>query len=131
MTAILCPKTSQELRRRTELWAAKLRVRPRAIRIQAMRTKWGSCSKRGTITLASDLADEGVGFQNFVIAHELLHLRIRNHGRLFKAFMTAHVPNWRSMETSERQSDGKSRSFACTLQRHTKRVHDWQELGTG
>jgi len=41
------------------------------IRIQAMRTKWGSCSKRGTITLATDLANEEVGFQNFVIAHEL------------------------------------------------------------
>ena len=26
------------------------------------------------------------------MAHELLHLRVPNHGRLFKALMTAHVP---------------------------------------
>ncbi|HEX3098711.1 MAG TPA: YgjP-like metallopeptidase domain-containing protein [Usitatibacter sp.] len=26
--------------------------------------------------------------------HELLHLRVRNHGRPFKALMSAHVPNW-------------------------------------
>jgi hypothetical protein len=82
------------------------------IRIQAMRTKWGSCSKRGTITLATDLASEEVGFQNAVIAHELLHLRIRNHGRLFKAFMTAHVPDWRSLEMAERRSGGSE----CTFQ---------------
>ena len=64
-----------------------------------MSAKWGSCSKRGTVTLATDLANEAIAFQNFVIAHELLHLRIRNHGRLFKAFMTAHVPNWRSLDS--------------------------------
>jgi predicted metal-dependent hydrolase len=37
-------------------------------------------------------------FQDFVVAHELLHLRLPNHGRLFKALMTAHVPNWRSFD---------------------------------
>jgi predicted metal-dependent hydrolase len=37
-------------------------------------------------------------FQDFVVAHELLHLRIPNHGRLFKSLMTAHVPKWREFE---------------------------------
>ena len=46
--------------------------------------KWGSCSTRGIVTLAADLADQQTGFQDFVIAHELLHLRVPNHGRLFK-----------------------------------------------
>ena len=36
--------------------------------------------------------------QDFVVAHELLHLRVPNHGRLFKALMTAHVPYWRSFD---------------------------------
>jgi predicted metal-dependent hydrolase len=46
-----------------------------------MTRKWGSCSTAGTITLAADLSDQAVGFQDFVIAHELLHLRVPNHGR--------------------------------------------------
>lgn len=50
------------------------------------------------MTLASDLVDENVRFQNFVIAHELLHLRVPTHGRLFKALMSAHVPGWRQLE---------------------------------
>jgi len=37
-------------------------------------------------------------FQDFVVAHELLLLRVPNHGRLFKALMTAHVPDWRSFD---------------------------------
>src|SRR3954452_17315862 len=40
------------------------------------------------------------GFQDFVIAHELLHLRVPTHGRLFKALMTAHVPNWRTFDVA-------------------------------
>jgi hypothetical protein len=36
-------------------------------------------------------------FQDFVIAHELLHLRVPNHGRLFKALLTTHIPNWRKL----------------------------------
>jgi len=38
----------------------------------------------GIVTLANDLVDQEAGFQDFVIAHELLHLRVPNHGRLFK-----------------------------------------------
>ena len=34
-------------------------------------------------------------FQDFVIVHELLHLRLPNHGKLFKATMTVHVPDWK------------------------------------
>ena len=68
---------------------------PRVIRVQDMRRKWGSCSSAGTVTLASDLVDQEPRFQDFVIAHELLHLRVRNHGRLFKALMSVHVPDWR------------------------------------
>jgi hypothetical protein len=37
-------------------------------------------------------------FQDFVIAHELLHLRVPNHGKLFKALLRVHVPDWKRHE---------------------------------
>ena len=80
---------------RVEYWSRRLKVRPRWVRVQPMTRKWGSCSTSGIITLATDLADQEAGFRDFVIAHELLHLRVPNHGRLFKALMTAHLPDWR------------------------------------
>jgi len=88
------------LKQRVARWAIKLRINPRLIRVQRMTRKWGSCSSAGTITLASDLAYESDNFQDFVVVHELLHLRVPNHGRLFKALMTVHVPRWRSLEVS-------------------------------
>lgn len=52
----------QELKRRTLAWAVKLRVNPRVVRVQEMRRKWGSCSSRGTVTLATDLVDQDERF---------------------------------------------------------------------
>jgi predicted metal-dependent hydrolase len=90
------------LRRRVEQWSSRLKVEPRIVRIQSMTRKWGSCSISGIVTLADDLADQDDGFQDFVVVHELLHLRVHSHGRLFKALMTAHVPDWRRHDVHRR-----------------------------
>lgn len=108
---------AQELRRRALAWAVKLRVNPRVIRIQDMRRKWGSCSSAGTVTFASDLVDQEQCFQDFVIAHELLHLRVPAHGRLFRALMSAHVPGWRELEQQ------RGTSLACGTAPHARRSH--------
>lgn len=93
----------QDLRRRSMAWAIKLKVNPRVVRIQAMRRKWGSCSSSGTVTLAVDLLDQDERFQDYVIVHELLHLRFSKHGRMFKALLSAHVPGWREFELNSRE----------------------------
>ena len=100
----------QELKRRTFGWAKRLRVNPKGIRVQEMRRKWGSCSSAGTVTLASDLAVQDQRFQDYVIVHELLHLRLSTHGRVFKALMSAHVPEWRAMERRRTRDAGNGSS---------------------
>jgi predicted metal-dependent hydrolase len=92
---------AMRLRRRVDRWSVRLKVSPRYVRIQAMTKKWGSCSDTGIITLAADLDDMNERFQDFVVVHELLHLRVPNHGKLFRALMSAHVPNWRSLGTAK------------------------------
>ena len=90
------------LRQRVACWSKRLHVVTPRVRIRDMTRKWGSCSTSGTITLATDLGHEQIAFQDFVIAHELLHLRVPNHGKLFKALMDVHVPNWRQYDTGKR-----------------------------
>jgi hypothetical protein len=92
------PYLVQELKRRTLAWAVRLRVNPRVVRVQEMRSKWGSCSVQGTVTLAIDLVDADERFQDFIIVHELLHLRLPMHGRLFTVLMNHYVPGWRRFD---------------------------------
>jgi len=92
------PYPVQELRRKVYAWTLKLGINPRTLRIQEMPRKWGSCSLAGTVTLARDLSEHDEIFQDYVIVHELLHLRYPTHGRMFKVLMTMYVPAWREMD---------------------------------
>ena len=94
----------QRLLGRVDYWARRLRAKPARVRVQRMTRKWGSCSTAGTVTIAADLERQPEAFQDFVIVHELLHLRVPNHGRVFKALMSAHVPGWRALDLSRRRS---------------------------
>jgi hypothetical protein len=89
--------TADELRERVVEWAARIGVTPKEIRIAAMRGKWGCCSADGVITLAEDLMECEPEFIDVCLVHEALHLRVRNHGRLFKAFMSVYLPGWERM----------------------------------
>jgi len=100
------------LKRRVSAWGIKLKVSPKIIRVQHMSRKWGSCSTSGIITLAIDLYEQDGHFQDFVIVHELLHLRVPNHGRLFKALMTTYVPGWRCLETQKGYANSSVKKVA-------------------
>ena len=75
-------------------WAKRLNVEPAQVRIQKMRNKWASCSPGKWVSFSEDLLSEKADFQKYVIVHELLHLRIPNHGKLFKTLMSVYVPDW-------------------------------------
>lgn len=90
----------QLLTRKAMAWATRIRVNPTQVVITELETKWGSCAPDGVITLAGDLVDMPEEFQDYVVVHELLHLRYRSHGKTFAAMMTALVPNWRELESS-------------------------------
>ena len=88
-------QTTHELKAAVREWAAKIKACPKQIRVQPMARKWASCSSDGRITFNSELFAQPYRFQEFVIVHELLHLKIPNHGKLFKSLLSAHLPEWR------------------------------------
>jgi hypothetical protein len=65
-------------------WALKLKVNPASLRFERLPNRWGYCSPAGEITLALDLVNQDECFQDYVIVHELLYLRMRAHGRRFR-----------------------------------------------
>ena len=87
-------KARENLRRQVKDWAARIKVQPARVQIQSMRTKWASCSAGGRICFSTDLMREPAAFREMVVVHELLHLRVPNHGRLFRSLMRAYLPRW-------------------------------------
>lgn len=97
----------QQLKRRAMAWALRIKVNPKRVEIANMPKKWGSCTSEGVVTFADELADTDEAFQDYVIVHELLHLRYKTHGKRFQAMMSALVSNWRELERQSQHSTGR------------------------
>ncbi|MFW7269274.1 M48 family metallopeptidase [Gluconacetobacter sp. Hr-1-5] len=65
-----------------------------ALKLQVMRTQWGNCSPGGTITLNPHLVKAPRGCIDYVILHELCHLKEHNHGPAFWALIARVMPDW-------------------------------------
>ena len=88
----------EKFAQRTLDWAARLEVRVRAVTIRKMRRKWASCSTAGRLTFDESLLSKSRELQDYVIVHELLHVSVPNHGRLWKSLMRAHLGNYEIYE---------------------------------
>jgi predicted metal-dependent hydrolase len=80
-----------ELKLRARQWADVLGVEMTALSVRPMTRKWASCSTAGALSFSTDLLGLDAELVDYVIVHELLHLRVPNHGRLWKSLMRAHL----------------------------------------
>lgn len=78
-------------KKRVATWARRLRAQPRQVYVMPMRHKWASCSALGRVCFSRELLERSTAEQDYVIVHELIHLRHPNHGLVFKAMMRAHL----------------------------------------
>lgn len=74
---------------------AKYNVAPKSFTIRKMKTRWGSCSRQGSISLNLHLIKLPEQCIKEVILHELCHLVHFNHSKDFYALMTAEMPDWK------------------------------------
>lgn len=70
-----------------------------------MTTKWGTCNtSTGKIWLNLQLAKKPIECLEYVILHELVHLRVRNHGPEFVVEMNRYMQNWREIRNQLNES---------------------------
>jgi hypothetical protein len=90
--------THVDLRARVDEWSECLGVTVHRVQVRPMRNKWASCSSNGILTLNLDLLHLPLDLVDYVLCHDLLHLKISNHGKAFRAMMGCHLPDWRDRE---------------------------------
>lgn len=89
---------ADELRWATRHWAARIGVKVPQTHVRRMTSKWASMSTAGRLTLNADLLDLPRELGEYVIVHELIHLLAPNHGKVFKSFLDAYLPDWEARE---------------------------------
>lgn len=75
-------------------FAAVMGLSPAAVKINAARTRFGSCSSKGSLNFSCRLMAFPPEAIDYVVVHELAHLRHMNHGREFYALVASVLPDY-------------------------------------
>ncbi|SMN16337.1 Putative predicted metal-dependent hydrolase [uncultured Candidatus Thioglobus sp.] len=81
---------------RLEYYAKENKLIYKQVRLKAQKTLWGSCSYVNNINLNYLLIQAPIGVIDYVIVHELAHIKHKNHSRNFWKFVNQMLPNYKA-----------------------------------
>jgi hypothetical protein len=96
MTAWLRRQARTVIHAEVATWSRLMGLRPARVFLRNQRTRWGSCSSRGNISLNWRLIMAPPDVLTYVVIHELAHLAEPHHGPGFWALVSAHCPEYRN-----------------------------------
>lgn len=88
----------QDFSRRLEIFATKLGVPTPLLRLSNAKSRWGSCTSKGDLRLNWRLLQAPPHIINYVICHELAHLKEMNHSAKFWAVVGSIFPDYKKAE---------------------------------
>jgi predicted metal-dependent hydrolase len=80
--------------------AGYIGVSPNRVQIRTQRTRWGSCSEHGNISLNAALLLLPKRLVRYLLVHELCHLRHLNHSKRYWRFVAEHDPGYREHDAA-------------------------------
>jgi predicted metal-dependent hydrolase len=85
------------LEARVEFWRRVMGFGPRSLTIRGQRTLWGSCTSEGAVSLNWKLMSCPPEVIDYVVVHELCHLKEQNHSARYWALVSSFIPNYREL----------------------------------
>ncbi|MFA7500215.1 MAG: SprT family zinc-dependent metalloprotease [Sulfurimonas sp.] len=85
------------LTQRAQHYAKEMALSYNTIKFRKMRSRWGSCSSRGTITFNTELIKIDRRLIDYVVVHELAHLVHMNHSKKFHDLVSQYIPDSRGL----------------------------------
>jgi predicted metal-dependent hydrolase len=108
--------------------ASRLGLEFSSLAVRDPKTRWGSCSARGNLSVSWRLAMAPTGVFDYVVVHELCHLQEPNHSRGFWRLVDAAFPGWRSQAAWLREHGGELRASQLAVTRVLARRRRWIDL---
>ena len=97
----LSPLMKKELLRLISLWEAKTNLHCSKWYLKNLKTKWGVYHRRkNTISINIQLVNKPIECLEYIVVHELGHIKIHNHGKDFYAYMDKYLPNWKELRNT-------------------------------
>lgn len=88
------------IKERISHFSKEMNVKPTGIRITSSETRWGSCSGKNSINLSWKLIMADDKTIDYVIVHELAHMKQHNHSPKFWSIVESIIPNYKIQEKS-------------------------------
>lgn len=107
----LCARAATVFAERLAAYCSEFSITPPPLRLTAARTRWGSCSNHSGIRLNWRLIHAPLRLVDYVVAHELAHLKQMNHTPAFWSEVERMYPEWRAARAALRE-------FGRTLPRY-------------
>ena len=88
-------KAKEVLAERTQYYSKIMKLYPNRICIKEQKTLWGSCSSKNNINYNWKLIMAPIEVLDYVVAHELAHMKHMNHSKDFWNYVEVYIPNWK------------------------------------
>ena len=92
---------------RVTQFAQQYSLTPGQVKITSAKTRWGSCNPNGTLNFTWRLVMAPLDVIDYVIAHELAHLHVKNHSSKFWKFVEAIYPDYKKQRNWLRENGEK------------------------
>jgi len=94
--------------------------------VKSQRTRWGSCSRRKTISLNLKLLFIPQDLAQYVLIHELCHTVHLNHSQKFWALLTRHEPDCKNKEKELRSAGRFVPAWIDAKERRSRNAPSWK-----
>lgn len=89
---------SEVIPKRVEYYAKEMGVQPNGIKITSAKTRFGSCSGKNNLCFSWRLMLYPPEAIDYVVVHELAHIKVKNHSAAFYAVVASVLPDYKSRE---------------------------------
>ena len=92
---------------RVKQYSQQYNFTPKQVKISSAKTRWGSCSPNGTLNFTWRLVMAPLDVIDYVVVHELVHLRVKNHSSKFWKAVEVIYPEYKKQRKWLRENGGK------------------------